>query len=105
MNLFQLRNTLTIAEGQGLGALCSGRVEGSQARLPSHRAENKPSASAVMAGAFDSSHMRQPRLSPSCVPAAIAATLHGVSSRKLAGSVWTPTRLFHSSVDRAFVVL
>jgi hypothetical protein len=44
---------------------------------------------------------RQPRHSPSYVPAAIAATLHGVSSLKLAGSVWTPTRLFHSSIDLA----
>jgi hypothetical protein len=48
---------------------------------------------------------RQTRHSRPCVPAAIAATLHGVSSRKLAGSVWTLTRLFHLGADRAFVVL
>jgi hypothetical protein len=48
---------------------------------------------------------RQPRHSPSYVPAAIAATLHGVSSRKLGGSVCMPTRLFYLSADRAFVDL
>lgn len=46
-----VRNTPMIGEGQAVGALCTGHAEGSEACLPSDRAEDTPDAPAVIAGA------------------------------------------------------